>query len=329
MFSLISMLKGLTMSDQMPGLLTRASFFSRGWKMKGCLLLFTMLLFVSGSTLAAFAGQPQSQSTSNAATAPSTQTGASVVTQAPNAAPADAVPQTSQPVSAPRIVAPGTTIVAELAGSLKANKLKAGDKVKAVLAQDFVAGGRLVAKYGSKVIGHVTEVKKRTQADPESRLGIVFDKILLKKHQELDFQAIVQALAPPVLRRSRVDEPDQMMPPGVRRVGGDSIATGGRGSGPRSTVPVATMSSATVLGPVATVQSNPGSNPGDSVSRIRTGGDKNSAISGGVGMHGVYGLKNLELRAPAPGVNSGPAIVSTKSDVKLQSGTQVLILVVN
>src|SRR6185312_15384058 len=168
----------------------------------------------------------------------------------------------------------GSTILAELSGSLNARKLKPGDKVKAVLAQDLLAGGQIIAKVNSRVLGHVTEIKRRSESDPESRLGVVFDKILLKKHQELDFQAIVQALAPPVVRRSRVDEPDQMMPPGVRRVGGDSIATGGRGSGPRSTVPVATMSSATVLGPVATVQSNPGSNPGDSVSRIRTGGDK-------------------------------------------------------
>lgn len=46
-------------------------------------------------------------------------------------------------------------------------------------------------------------------------------------------------------------------------------------------------------------------------------------------MHGVYGLKDLALAAPGPGSNSGPAIVSTKSDVKLQNGTQIIILVVN
>ena len=85
-----------------------------------------------------------------------------------------------------------------------------------------------------------------------------------------------------------------------------------------------------MLGPLATVQSTPGMNPGDSMSTIKTGnGSSSTVISGGIGMHGVYGLKNLELRPPAPGTNSGPAIVSTKSDVKLQGGTQVVILVVN
>src|SRR5690242_2139872 len=156
--------------------------------MKSCSTFFATLLFVSSSTLAVFAGQAQPQSTSNTtATAPSAPTGENAATQTSRAAEAAAVPKTSEPASNPRILTPGTTIVAEFAGSLNVKKLKPGDKVKAVLAQDLIAGGRLVAKYGSKVIGHVTEVKKRSQNDPESRLGVVFDKILLKKHQELDF----------------------------------------------------------------------------------------------------------------------------------------------
>jgi len=46
-------------------------------------------------------------------------------------------------------------------------------------------------------------------------------------------------------------------------------------------------------------------------------------------MHGVYGLKGLALAAPGSAAESGPAIISTKSDVKLESGTQVILLVVN
>jgi hypothetical protein len=299
--------------------------------MKSCSTLFATLLFVTALTVAASAIQSQPQSTSSAtASASSTPTAVNVTAQTPSGNGAAAALKTPQPASNPKILAPGTTIVAEFAGSLNVKKLKAGDKVKAVLAQDLIAGGRLVAKYGSKVIGHVTEVKRRSDNDSESRLGVVFDKILLKKHQELDFQAIVQALAPPVLRRSRVDEPDQMMPPAVLRVGGGSISSGGRGSNRTTSTNTTTSSSVSMLGPLATVQSTPGMNPGDSMSTIKTGnGSSSTVISGGIGMHGVYGLKNLELRPPAPGTNSGPAIVSTKSDVKLQGGTQVVILVVN
>ena len=300
--------------------------------MKSC-STFVSLLFATFSALNALAFQAGPQQ-SAAKPAKSEHVPAQApAAQAKNAAPLALTAGVTSSVAAPtqpRVIPLGSTLVAEFSGSLNAKKLKLGDKVKAKLAQDLIAGGKLVAKSGSQLLGHVTELKKRTSDDPESRIGVVFDKILLKKHRELDFEAIVQALAPPVLRRSRVDEPDQMMPPAVLSPGGGSGPVGSNRSG-RSVSSMTTLSSSVVtLGPMATVQSNPGSLPGDSLGNARTdrirGG---SPLSGGVGMHGVYGLKNLALAPPAPGVNSGPAIVSSKSDVKLQNGTQVIILVVD
>ena len=301
--------------------------------MKSC-STFMFLLVATFSIPNVFACQtapPQSAANRTASQhgASLTQLAASpAVNSAPPSVGAGVSPST-QPPAGPQILRLGSTLVAEFSGSLNVKKLKPGDKVKARLAQDLISGGKLIAKSGSKVLGHVTEVKRRTKADPESRLGVVFDKILLKKHRELDFEAIVQALAPPVLRRSRVDEPDQMMPPAVLSPSGGSGPVGGNRSG-RTVSSMSTLSSSVVtLGPYATVQSTPGSSPGGSVGNAGTvkihGG---TPISGGVGMHGVYGLKNLTLAPPATG-DSGPAIVSTKSDVKLQNGTQVIILVVN
>lgn len=232
---------------------------------------------------------------------------------------------------------PGSTLLAELSGSLKAKKLKPGDKVKAVLAQDILLRGKIVAKSESKLIGHVTEVKVRSADSPESRLGVVFEKILLKHHQQVEIAAVVQALAPPVFRRSRVDEPDQMMPPpmlspvnspNINPVGRgtSSSSSGGRSAGNSTS---ALASAAADMGAVTTVQSNPGSNPGDSVSNIRTVAASTEPITGGTGMHGVYGLKDLSLKISTTHSNPGPVIVSTKSNVKLESGTQLVLLVVN
>jgi hypothetical protein len=238
----------------------------------------------------------------------------------------------SAPASTPRVIALGTTLLAEFSGSLNVKKLKPGDKVKAVLTQDLLAGGQIIAKVDSKLIGHVTEIKRRSESDPESRLGVVFDKIVLKKNRELAIQAIVQALAPPVQRRSRVDEPDQMMPPPTLSV--TSSLPGQSGS--RSSSTNRSTSSATTLattmgntGPMTRVGSTPGMSPGDGASRVRTQASTTSPASGGVGMHGVYGLKGLALAAPTSPAESGPAIVSSKSDVKLENGTQVVLLVVN
>jgi hypothetical protein len=228
----------------------------------------------------------------------------------------------------------GSTVMVELSHSLNTHKLKPGDKVKAVLAQDLVARGRVVANTGSKLLGHVTEVKAHSTQDPESRLGIVFDKILLKHHKEIDFQGVVQAVAPPAPRRSRVDEPDQMMPPPMLGVGSISSSDPNRrGSSSSSSVGRGSTgsvlaSSAATLGQVAVVASNPGSNPGDGMTTVRATASQNKVISGGVGMRGIYGLKNLELKPSPDKTNPAPVIVSTKSDVKLESGTQVVVLVV-
>ena len=232
------------------------------------------------------------------------------------------------PVVQPSALARGTMLLAEFSGSLNARKLKPGDKVKAVLTQDLIVGGKVVARSESKLVGHVTEVKARSAQDPESRLGVVFDKILLKPHKELEIEAVVQALAPPAPRRSRVDEPDQMMPPPMLGV----AAPGGRGSNSsssagRSNSTTTLASSVTSLGVMTTVQSAPGSNPGDSMSTIRPMAANNKPITAGTGVHGVYGLKNLSLSSSTTGTNPGPVIVSTKSNVKLESGTQVVLLV--
>jgi hypothetical protein len=301
--------------------------------MKSCSTLSQLTILTAGSLLSSVLVLAQPQQSSAAAQIQ----GAAVPAQTSanhgiNSVAGESVAVSSAPAAKPRVIGLGSTILAEFSGSLNVKKLRPGDKVKAVLAQDLLAGGQIIAKVNSKVLGHVTEIKRRSEDDPESRLGVVFDKILLKKHQELDFQAIVQALAPPVVRRSRVDEPDQMMPPPTLSV--TSPLPGQSGS--RSSSTTRSTSSATTLattmgtvGPMTTVASTPGMNPGNGLTHVRTQASTTSPASGGVGMHGVYGLKGLALAAPSSASQSGPAIVSTKSDVKLESGTQVVLLVVN
>lgn len=302
--------------------------------MKSCSTLSQLTILTAGSLLSSVLvlAQPQQSSTAAAQIQGAAVPAQTSANHGVNSVAGESAAVSSAPAAKPRVIGLGSTILAEFSGSLNVKKLKPGDKVKAVLAQDLLAGGQIIAKVNSKVLGHVTEIKRRSDGDPESRLGVVFDKILLKKHQELDFQAIVQALAPPVVRRSRVDEPDQMMPPPTLSV--TSPLPGQSGS--RSSSTTRSTSSATTLattmstvGPMTTVASTPGMNPGNGLTHVRTQASTTSPASGGVGMHGVYGLKGLALAAPSSASQSGPAIVSTKSDVKLESGTQVVLLVVN
>lgn len=301
--------------------------------MKGCSTFVAVLLFVTAQSLVANSCGAQAESKTQAAAQPQqgTQPEPSSNTSAATNATVS-VTSLSNSTARTRDLSPGTTLIAEFSGTLNAKKLKPGDKVKAVLTQDLIAGGRLVAKSETKLVGHVVEVQARSDENPESRLSVVFDKMRLKKHHELNFQAVVQALAPPAQRRSLVDEPDPMMPPATGSIGGMSRGQGRRGmSSGRTSSSATTLSDfPTSLGQVAVVGSNPGNLPGNSrgtASRPASGGA--TPISGGTGVRGVYGLKDLTLQAEKSGANSATAIVSKKSNVKLDNGTQVILLVVN
>ena len=85
---------------------------------------------------------------------------------------------------------------AELSKTLDAKKAKAGDPVTARLLADVVSHGKIVARRDSKLIGHVTEAQPYTKENPESRLGIVFDKVILKGGQEVPVRSMLLAMRP-------------------------------------------------------------------------------------------------------------------------------------
>jgi hypothetical protein len=90
----------------------------------------------------------------------------------------------------------GAILYAELSKTLDAKKAKTGDPVSALLQADVLAHGKIVAHRDSKLIGHVTEAQAHSKETPESRLGIVFEKIKLKNGQEIPLRAVMTALHP-------------------------------------------------------------------------------------------------------------------------------------
>ncbi|HSK46341.1 MAG TPA: hypothetical protein VLA83_20905 [Candidatus Binatia bacterium] len=249
------------------------------------------------------------------------------VTVNPAAAAASAV-ATSAP--AERAKPKGSYMLVELSNGLKAKKLKVGDKVKAEVAQDVVSHGKVIIPVETRLVGHVTEVSARDSAHPESRLGIVFDRILLKHFHDIDFEAVVQAVSQPVIRRSRVDEPSQMLPPSM--IGGgprDSTSpSGGRGvssnsSRNTSSTGASNNASLTNLQAPITVRESPSTH-------AETSGAMLEVPSNGkplsVGMpQGVFGLKGLSLSTEPSPSTPGPVIVSNTDNVRLDSGTQILL----
>src|SRR5262249_16646013 len=144
------------------------------------------------------------QSSTNANTGVSAgQQGASANAGASNDTNATANPQsgstssatTGTGVSSASSLAGGTTILATLNKSVDAKKAKQGDEVDARAAQNVVSNGSVVIPRGSKLVGHVTEVKAREKGQNKSSLGIAFDKAVLKNGQEVPLQASIRAIA--------------------------------------------------------------------------------------------------------------------------------------
>jgi hypothetical protein len=90
----------------------------------------------------------------------------------------------------------GALLYAELSKTLDAKKAKAGDPVTAQLLADVLSHGKIVIRRDSKLIGHIAEAQPYSKEKPESRLGIVFEKIILKGGQEVPFDSVLMALLP-------------------------------------------------------------------------------------------------------------------------------------
>lgn len=110
-------------------------------------------------------------------------------------------PQSPNPISATEsagssVLENGTLMYLELSKTVDAKKAKVGDQVTATLLADVLSHGKIAVHRDSKVIGHVTEAQAYTKDNPESRLGIVFDKVLARHKQEIDFNAMLLAIRP-------------------------------------------------------------------------------------------------------------------------------------
>ncbi len=231
-------------------------------------------------------------------------------------------------------------LLVELRKTLKAKKLKPGDKIKAEVSQDVISHGKVIIPAETEIMGHVTEVNVRDGGNGESRLGIVFDRILLKHYHDIHFQAVVQAVRPPVIRKSLVDEPSQMLPPSMIMgdLRGPSPNNSSRPNGPTAgraqnsappSTAMAESNNITATQAPVTVKQSPSTHvaTGSSAARLEP-------AAGGTAMdigtpQGVFGLKGLSLTSSTSASTPGPVIISNTENVKLESGTQILLHVLS
>jgi len=240
-------------------------------------------------------------------TPPQTNSAAPQDQQSPVTSPS-AQASSGQASGAPRI-APGSIIPVQLTKSIDAKKVKTGDEVEARVTQDLKAGsGELVVPKDTKVVGHVTEVQARSKEQKESQVGIAFDHAVMKNGGEVTLPMSIQAIiAPPTLNADNNNAGGQQSAgqPASAPSGG-----GGRYSGMGAGTPPQAPSSSTAGGQEQT--------------SAQAGTNAHQPITGNT--QGVVGISNLKL-SMAAGATQGSVVSSEKSNVKLESGTFMLLRV--
>jgi hypothetical protein len=190
-----------------------------------------------------------------------------------------------------------TALQVELTNGIDAKKAKPGDPVGAKLTQDVKSGGKIVLHRGAKLVGHVSEAKNISKENPESRLGIVFEKAAGKHGEEFAFRAVIMALAPPREESTNIAGDPTKLSSGPT-MGGQPFGAGNAVGGPSASAAPAI----------------------DAATRGSSGGLTAES-------RGAIGLPGIALRPSVVNGLQGTVVVSGDHNVKLDSGTQMILLV--
>jgi len=214
-------------------------------------------------------------------------------------------------MNGPTRIAPGSVIPVELAKTVDAKKAKTGDEVVAKVTMDMKSnnGDVLVAK-DTKVVGHVTEAQPRNKEQKESELGIAFDRTVTKSG-EMQMPMSIQAI---------------IAPPNANSNNGASGNDQSTASVPSSS-PSSTPSSTSRMGVGSTAPANtPTANTMPTASDTGNNSNGNARPQITAKTEGIIGISNMKL-APAPNAAQGSLVSSDKNNVKLESGTMMLLRV--
>jgi uncharacterized coiled-coil protein SlyX len=199
---------------------------------------------------------------------------------------------------------PVSTLVAVLTSALESRSAAAGQEFTLRTISEVVVNGELIIPKDSRLLGHVTEAVTKGKDQPQSELWLVVEKAVRRDGSVVPLQAIIAALAIPQ-NDSLSDDPTYGMmhsnEPTQRGVGVSGTASGG----------------------ALNAASKASSNASVATANLTGGMDKSPLLD--ENSRGAIGFKNLSITwhliVPPPIT----VIASNGKNVKLQSGTQMLL----
>lgn len=74
-------------------------------------------------------------------------------------------------------IASGTRLAAQLQTAIDASKARVGDQIVLKTTDAIKAGDEVVVRKGARLIGHVTDVRRKTKGNIDSAVTLVFDRL--------------------------------------------------------------------------------------------------------------------------------------------------------
>ncbi len=265
-------------------------------------LTFTTLMCVTVMCASTLAQSTTPPSTDQSATDPAS------TNPAQAQSPAAAGPVANQASQTLKIAA-GSVIPVELTKTVDAKKAKAGDEVLAKVSQDMKAtNGEILVPKDTRVVGHVTEAQARRKDQKESEVGIAFDHAVTKSG-DMQMPMSIQAIIVPA--------------PAPAQNNSDSAAGNGSPSSGTSLNPAMAGGGHSSMSGGTPPPNQPGTVPNATTGQ--SAGSARPPITAST--QGVIGMSNVNLVANEQNAAQGSVVSSEKSNVKLESGTLMLLRV--
>jgi Bacterial conjugation TrbI-like protein len=224
--------------------------------------------------------------------------------QEPSVPPSAPSSEAAQP---PTRIASGSVIPVSLLRSIDAKKAKTGDEVVAKVTEDMKTNsGEVLVPKDTKVLGRVTEAQSRNKEQKESAIGIAFDRAVTKNGGEMQMPMSIQAIIVPQDNQDSAGGTTGSIP----NTGTGGYPTPSRAGGMAGSPPAPT-SSAPSMG---------SSMPSDAQTRT------NARPTITAQTEGVIGISDVKLTTAA-WANQGSLVSSEKNNVKIESGTLMLLRV--
>ncbi|MGA8270652.1 MAG: hypothetical protein WB919_03775 [Candidatus Sulfotelmatobacter sp.] len=217
---------------------------------------------------------------------------------------------TPKPAAPVTKIAPGSVIPVSLTKTIDAKRVKTGDAVEAKVTQDMKsANGEVIVAKDTKMVGRVTEAQARSKEQKESQVGIEFDRAVMKNGTQIPMPMSIQAI---------IGQENNNPQNAQSNDGGSAVPTGGGASASPAGGRPSMGGGSSAVPPTAT-------SSGETPSNTQTASSARPQITAKT--EGVVGISNLTLTATAANPAQGSVVSSEKNNVKLESGTMMLLRV--